>query len=116
MAVDDIGEGSVTTKTPGSRCAATKGRADLNEETAFEGTRQYTFSHALLRDVTYESVLRRVRRGYHHRVAEWLIMVGGDRVDEYAHLIANHFAQAGEDADEAEWQARAGSGRPRAMR
>lgn len=106
-AVDYIGEGSVTTKTPWSALRRHE-LIYLNEETAFEGTRQYTFSHALLRDVTYESVLRRVRRGYHHRVAEWLIMVGGDRVDEYAHLIANHFAQAGEDADEAEWQARAG--------
>ena len=80
----------------------------LHEETAFEGTRQYTFSHALVRDVAYEGVLRRLRRVYHRRAAEWLIRAGGDRVDEYAHLIAAHFAQAGDDAGEAEWQGRAG--------
>lgn len=80
----------------------------LREETAFDGTREYGFSHALLRDVTYESVLRRLRRDYHRRAAAWLIRAGGSRVDEYADLIAGHYAQAGDEAQEAEWQARAG--------
>lgn len=79
------------------------------EETAFEGTREYVFKHALLRDVTYESVLRRLRRDYHHRAAEWLIRAGGDRVDEFADLIAAHSAAAGDAAAEAHWQARAGA-------
>ena len=77
------------------------------EGSAFEGAHEYVFKHALLRDVTYESVLRRRRRGYHRRAAEWLIRASGDRVDEYADVIAAHFAQA-EDPAEAEWQARAG--------
>ncbi len=79
------------------------------EETAFEGTREYVFKHALLRDVTYESVLRRLRRDYHRRAAEWLIGAGSDRVDEFADLIAGHYAAAGDAANEAEWQARAGA-------
>src|SRR5690606_17134539 len=65
------------------------------EESAFEGADEYVFKHAILRDVTYESVLRRLRRDYHRRAAEWLIMAGGDRVDEYADQIADHFAAAG---------------------
>ena len=68
----------------------------------------HIFKHALLRDVTYESVLLRRRRDYHHRAAEWLIIAGGDRVDEYADLIAGHYAAAGEGPAEAEWQTRAG--------
>jgi class 3 adenylate cyclase/tetratricopeptide (TPR) repeat protein len=80
----------------------------LREGTAFEGTTEYVFKHALLRDVTYESVLRRLRREYHRHAAEWLIKVGGDRVDEFADQIANHFATAGATREEAEWQARAG--------
>jgi tetratricopeptide (TPR) repeat protein len=80
----------------------------LREGTAFEGTTEYVFKHALLRDVTYESVLRRLRREYHRHAAEWLIKVGGDRVDEFADQIANHFATAGADSEEAEWQARTG--------
>ena len=87
------------------------GRRELvypREETAFEGTHEYVFKHALLRDVTYESVLKRLRRDYHHRAAEWLIIAGGNRVDEYADLIAAHYAAAGDGPTEAQWQARAG--------
>jgi tetratricopeptide (TPR) repeat protein len=87
------------------------GRRELvypREETAFEGTREFVFKHALLRDVTYESVLLRRRRAYHLRAAEWLILAGGDRVDEYADLIAAHYAAAGDAPAEAEWQTRAG--------
>ena len=87
------------------------GRRELvypREETAFEGTQEYVFKHALLRDVTYESVLLRRRRDYHHRAAEWLIAAGGDRVDEYADLIAAHAAAAGDRSAEAHWQTRAG--------
>ena len=80
----------------------------LREETAFEGTREYLFKHALLRDVTYESVLLRRRRDYHRRAAAWLIEAGGDRVDEYADLIAGHYAAAGDAPNEAHWQTRAG--------
>ena len=87
------------------------GRRELiypREETAFEGTREYLFKHALLRDVTYESVLLRRRRGYHRRAAEWLLAAGGDRVDEFADLIAAHYAAAGDGPAEAHWQTRAG--------
>ncbi len=77
------------------------------EETSFEGTREYVFKHALLRDVTYESVLRRRRREYHRRAAEWLILAGGERVDEFADLISAHYAVAGDEAAEAQWQIRA---------
>jgi len=87
------------------------GRRELvypREETAFEGTHEYVFKHALLRDVTYESVLRRLRSHYHRRAAEWLIVAGGDRVDEFADLIAAHFGAADTPLVEAYWQARAG--------
>jgi tetratricopeptide (TPR) repeat protein len=87
------------------------GRRELvypREETAFEGTHEYVFKHALLRDVTYESVLLRRRRDYHRRAAEWLIIAGGDRVNEYADLIAAHYAAAGDGPAEAHWQTQAG--------
>ncbi|MBP6786471.1 MAG: tetratricopeptide repeat protein [Candidatus Promineofilum sp.] len=78
------------------------------EASAFEGTHEYVFKHALLRDVTYESVLRRLRRTYHRRAAEWIIGMAGGRLDEYADQIAGHFAAAGDRLAEAEWQGRAG--------
>ncbi|MBV9924721.1 MAG: protein kinase [Acidobacteria bacterium] len=78
------------------------------EAAAFAGTREYTFKHALLRDVTYESVLKRERREYHQRAADWLARHSGGRVGEYAGLIAEHFERAGATDDAAEWYGRAG--------
>ncbi|HEX8294007.1 MAG TPA: adenylate/guanylate cyclase domain-containing protein, partial [Pyrinomonadaceae bacterium] len=78
------------------------------EAAAFAGTREYIFKHALLRDVTYESVLKRERREYHRRAAEWLARHSGGRVGEYAGLIAEHFERAGAPEDAAEWYGRAG--------
>ncbi len=78
------------------------------EAAAFAGTREYTFKHALLRDVTYESVLKRERREYHRRAADWLTRHSGGRVGEYAGLIAEHFERAGASEDAAEWYGRAG--------
>ncbi len=64
--------------------------------TAFGGCVEYTFKHALLRDVTYESVLKRERRGYHARAAEWLQSNGGERSREYIGLMAQHLELAGD--------------------
>jgi serine/threonine protein kinase/predicted ATPase len=78
------------------------------EASAFAGAREYIFKHALLRDVTYESVLKRERREYHRRAAEWLARHSGGRVGEYAGLIAEHYERAQSFEDAAEWYGRAG--------
>jgi serine/threonine protein kinase/predicted ATPase len=78
------------------------------EASSFAGAREYTFKHALLRDVTYESVLRRERREYHRRAAEWLARQSGGRVGEFAGLIAEHYERAQAVAEAAEWYGRAG--------
>jgi serine/threonine protein kinase/predicted ATPase len=78
------------------------------EASAFAGAREYTFKHALLRDVTYESVLKRDRREYHRRAADWLARHSGGRVGEYAGLIAAHYERAQSPEDAAEWYGRAG--------
>ena len=66
------------------------------EDSNFEGTAEYVFRHAILRDVTYESIVPQQRRGYHRLVAEWLAAVAGDRIDEYTSLVAEHYQAAGE--------------------
>ncbi|HEX8351675.1 MAG TPA: protein kinase, partial [Pyrinomonadaceae bacterium] len=78
------------------------------EASAFAAAREYTFKHALLRDVTYESVLKRDRREYHRRAADWLARHSGGRVGEYAGLIAEHYERAQSPGDAAEWYGRAG--------
>lgn len=70
---------------------------------------EYAFQHTLLRDVTYETVLKRLRRIYHARAAMWLIEQSGERADEYAGLIAEHYERAEDAAPAVEWYARAGA-------
>ncbi len=73
------------------------------ETSAFADAREYIFKHAVLREVTYESVLKRLRRVYHGLVAAWLIEQGGERVGEYTGLIADHLELAGRAAEAADY-------------
>jgi tetratricopeptide (TPR) repeat protein len=79
-------------------------------ESAFVGTMEYIFKHALLRDVTYETVLKRVRRGYHRLVGSWLVAAAeaNRRTEEYAAIIGGHYEAAGELEEAAGWYGRAG--------
>ncbi len=78
------------------------------DASAFAETPEYIFKHAILHDVTYESVLLRLRKVYHVQVAENLIELGGDRVNEYAGRIGEHFELAEEWLRATEWYTRAG--------
>ncbi|MBU0494451.1 MAG: tetratricopeptide repeat protein [Chloroflexi bacterium] len=79
------------------------------ETSAFAGTDEYIFKHTMLRDVTYETVLKKQRRVYHAQTAQWLVEHSGERADQYAALIAEHYEQAGEIASAAAWYGRAGA-------
>ena len=78
------------------------------EKSAFGDSREYIFKHALLRDVTYETVLLEERRKWHFETAEWLIETSGEREREYLSVIAEHFEKAREFVKSAEWFGRAG--------
>jgi class 3 adenylate cyclase/tetratricopeptide (TPR) repeat protein len=69
---------------------------------------EFIFKNAILHTVTYESVLLKLRPVYHLQVAEGLIEIGGERVNEYAGRVGEHYEQAGELLKAAEWYARAG--------
>ena len=60
---------------------------------ALPGEREYTFKHALVREVAYESLSRAARARLHAGVARW-IETRGDVGDAHAALIAHHYAQA----------------------
>jgi tetratricopeptide (TPR) repeat protein len=74
----------------------------------FVGTEEYNFKHAILREVTYESVLLRQRSTYHGLVADWLIENAYDRVAEYAGLIADHLEIAGRTEQTIQYLLKAG--------
>jgi serine/threonine protein kinase/tetratricopeptide (TPR) repeat protein len=68
----------------------------LREKSDFGGTQEYVIKHAILRDVIYESLLKRQQRSYHAAAAEWLLRASAERADEYTGLIAEHYEKAGE--------------------
>ncbi|MEW5870220.1 MAG: adenylate/guanylate cyclase domain-containing protein [Chloroflexota bacterium] len=75
---------------------------------AFSGAHEYLFKHAILHDVTYETVLLKLRRLYHRRAAEWLEANCSERLDEYAALIAGHYELGRESQKAIAWLKRAG--------
>jgi len=51
---------------------------------------EYTFKHALTREVAYSNLLREQARVLHAEVAEALTRLAGERIDEYVEHIAEH--------------------------
>ncbi len=75
----------------------------------FGGTAEYDFDHGLLRDATYQALLRRRRSTYHARAAGWLeeVTAASGRSDEFSGQIARHHAEAGAGEEAAAWYLRA---------
>jgi predicted ATPase/class 3 adenylate cyclase len=73
------------------------------ETSAFSDAAEYFFKHTILRDVTYESVLIRIRQVYHSMVADWLIAHSGERARELTGLIAGHLEKAGREEEALEY-------------
>jgi predicted ATPase/class 3 adenylate cyclase len=65
------------------------------EISSFEGSREYFFRHTILQEVTYETVLKRLRPKYHGIVADWMIEHSESRFREFIGIIADHLEQAG---------------------
>lgn len=72
------------------------GLVQHEEPSAFEKAREFSFRHALLREVAYDTVLLRKRKAYHSRVAAWLESIAGERLSEYMSQIATHLELAGD--------------------
>jgi tetratricopeptide (TPR) repeat protein len=69
----------------------------------------YLFKHALTQESAYESLLLKTRREIHRRVAQAYEQVYSERLDEHAPLLAQHYAEAGDDAKTLEYATRAGN-------
>ena len=55
---------------------------------------EYLFTHALVQEATYGSILRQRRLELHRRVGECIERLFADRLDEFYGLLAHHYGQA----------------------
>ncbi len=56
------------------------------------GEDEYSFRHALVRDVAYEQIPRARRAEKHRATAEWIESLG--RPEDHAEMVAHHYAEA----------------------
>jgi len=80
-----------------------KAMVHVRADSTFEGTREESFQHHLLHQVTYDTVLRAERRDAHARTAAWLAERTGDREAEYLAVTAEHYDLAGDKARAIDW-------------
>lgn len=59
---------------------------------------EYLFRHALVQDAAYQSILKQDRKRLHLAVAETLEALYPERLEELAPLLADHFAEAKDEA------------------
>jgi predicted ATPase len=58
------------------------------------GQTEYSFAHALIRDVCYEQIPRADRAQRHRRAAAWIERMAGERAADHAEIIAAHYTTA----------------------
>ena len=59
----------------------------------------FSFRHALIHDVTYESILKKERRRLHAGVGDAIARMYPDRLEEHAPTLARHYEEAGDRAE-----------------
>ncbi|WP_372716522.1 protein kinase [Novipirellula sp.] len=69
----------------------------------------FQFKHALIQDAAYESMLRRQRQEFHHRIADVLLRRFPETMDQRPEVLASHFTRAGMDQEAAQWWEVAGA-------
>jgi class 3 adenylate cyclase/tetratricopeptide (TPR) repeat protein len=61
---------------------------------------EYAFKHALTQEATYQSILERRRKEFHHQVAVGIERLYQERLEEYYDELAHHYSMS-EDAEKA---------------
>ena len=63
-------------------------------EASIEGAREFTFSHQILHQVTYETLLKTARRTLHAKAANWFAEMTGARAKDFLSVAAENFLKA----------------------
>jgi predicted ATPase/DNA-binding SARP family transcriptional activator len=90
-ALESIGGASVRTAL---RSLERKGFVTASPTSLLGAELEYSFSHALKREVAYRSIPRARRALVHAAVAAWIEEIASDRRGEFVDLIAYHYAAA----------------------
>ena len=61
---------------------------------------EYAFKHALTQEATYQSILERRRKEFHHQIAIGIERLYQERIEEYYEELAQHYSKT-DDADKA---------------
>jgi tetratricopeptide (TPR) repeat protein len=72
---------------------------------------EYMFKHALTQEAAHQSLLMKTRRELHRRVAQaYETMYAASSSDEFAAVLAHHYAEAGDELKTFDYAARAAEG------
>jgi predicted ATPase len=85
-----------------------RGLIRLRPASAIEGSSEFTFEHALTREVAYGSIPRSRRAPAHRSVLDWMERGTRGRDEEFAELLAHHAEMAGDPARTARFAMLAG--------
>ena len=100
-AVTAVGHRDPADVADGLRELARKELVRPAEVSTMEGQEEYSFWHALVRDVAYGQIPRASRAAKHRAAAAWLEGVAAERVEDHAEVLAHHYTRALELAEAA---------------
>jgi len=61
---------------------------------SIDGQQEYSFWHALVRDVAYGQIPRPQRAAKHQSAARWIEGIAGEQVADHAEILAHHYEEA----------------------
>jgi hypothetical protein len=83
------------------RALEEKGFITASSTSVLPSQPQFSFRHALKREVAYRSIPRARRCRAHAAVGDWISQIAGDRHEEFADLLAYHYEAAAAPQDAA---------------
>jgi tetratricopeptide (TPR) repeat protein len=66
----------------------------LNADSSMQDDHEFSFWHAIVRDVCYLQIPRAARADRHRRAAAWIELRAGPRLEDLADVLAHHHTQA----------------------
>lgn len=87
---------------------ATLEEFDFIAETQKGPEPEYSFRHPLSQEVAYQGLLKKRRRELHRLAGRAIERTYGSRLEDFAEILAHHYANSDDEAKAIEWLGRAG--------